>query len=185
MAVIEPILVSGEMLEKKNKMEGCELLLFLTQRGGATYDSASLYCLIQCLLPLEINLILLPPMPVVAPAIVINDIQSAHAIIWANITAINNGGRIIYNRSWSIGNRLRSINRRWLVLRFRLSLRLLLARLRGWLYYYRNTTVFHATLRRTVVCDRIRLPHAQRCYPRCIYVLNHQGILYRIRTLLR
>jgi hypothetical protein len=55
MAVIEPILVSGEMLEKKNKMEWCELLLLLTQKGGATDLSASLYCLIQYLLPLEIN----------------------------------------------------------------------------------------------------------------------------------
>ena len=55
MVVIEPILVYEEMLEKKDKTERCKLLLLLTQRGGATYDSASLYCLIQYLLPLEIN----------------------------------------------------------------------------------------------------------------------------------
>ena len=55
MVVIEPILVYEEMLEKKDNMEGCELLLLLMQRGGATDLSASLYCLIQYLLPLEIN----------------------------------------------------------------------------------------------------------------------------------
>ena len=55
MVVIETILVHGGMLEKKDKMERFELLLLLTQRGGATDASASLYCLIQYLLPLEIK----------------------------------------------------------------------------------------------------------------------------------
>ena len=61
-------------------------------------------------------------MPVITTAIVINDIHSAHAVIRETIATINNGSRIIYNRSWSIGNWWRSINRRWLVLPLRLAL---------------------------------------------------------------
>jgi len=55
MVVIEPIIMYGKMFKKKDKMEGSKLLLLLTKKGGDPDDSASLYCLIQCLLPLEIN----------------------------------------------------------------------------------------------------------------------------------
>jgi hypothetical protein len=89
-------------------------------------------------------------MPVIAPAIVINDVQSAHAVIRETIATINNGRRIIYNRSWSIGNWWRSINRRWLVLPLRLSLRLLTLLLNG-LYHYVDPPVQLAACFRAVV----------------------------------